>query len=167
MRFLSFACTLLTLLLGSYPSHAQELKDLHQVSIVIEKLGDSEKRVGLTEEALQSQTLVALKRDLPRLEVKEDAIPFLYVNTIATRVHFESGGDLGTALCLSIQLKRSVMVLNDDRRVIGGMVTTVWETGTLLVGSSENMASRVRDKINDLMTQFAAAYYRQNPHCHF
>ncbi len=157
MRLLWSVCFLFVLVPHS---NAQELKDLRQVQIIIENLkSERSKAIGLSEETLEAQTLVALKRDMPRLEVNKTAASYIYVNIIAAESRAEY-----VAVCLSIEVKRPVKIMGDDyHSEIGSTLATVWDTAFLLGGGKEDMASRIREKISNLITDLAAAYYRENP----
>jgi hypothetical protein len=110
---------------------------------------------------LESQTLVALKRDIPRLQINKTASAIFYVNIIAAEGKTASPY---VGVCLSIELSRQVKVLGDDGQTeVGRGFATVWDTAYLLGGGKEDMAARIREKLSELITQFAAAYYRQNP----
>jgi hypothetical protein len=43
-------------------------------------------------------------------------------------------------------------------------VATVWDNAMIMIGPPEDMRSRIHEKINEMVTGFAAEYYRQNPH---
>ncbi|MGB8493723.1 MAG: hypothetical protein WCE53_04920 [Candidatus Acidiferrum sp.] len=97
----------------------------------------------MSEETLESQTLVGLKSDLPRLKISKDASPYVYVD---------------------IKVNRPVKILREwSNSEVTATVATVWNKGKLLISTKYDMASRVREAISDLTTKLAAAYYRDNP----
>jgi hypothetical protein len=155
MKLLGWVCFLLVLIPRS---SAQELKDLRQVHITVETINKEEqKSIGLSEEAVESQTLVALKRDMPKLDVNKTAPSSVYVNINTI--------ELTNALVvdLSIKLRRPARVLRDDSSEIGTTFATVWGRSVLLTGGQQDMASRIREEISEMITELAAAYYGENP----
>ncbi len=155
-------------LLASLQCEPQETKagpltKLRQISIVVEPLSVHAKTLGLSKKSLESQMLVGLRRDIPKLAVRESAIPTLYlvVTVLSTRI---GGKNVAFAAVFTLQMKRPVTILED---VGVGDVTfamaTVWDIGTLLTGSRTSIRQQVKDEIDELLTEFAADYYRQNP----
>src|SRR6266478_2163678 len=109
MKFLWSLCLLF--ILGPRLNAAQELKNLHQVQIVIEDLSEIQSHaIGLSKKDLESQTLVALKRDIPRLQISDTANAIFYVNIIAAERKTTSPY---VGVCLSIELSRRVKILGD------------------------------------------------------
>ncbi len=77
-------------LLASLQCEPQEpkvapLKRLRQTSILVETLDAGAKTLGLSIKNLESQMLVGLRRDIPRLAVRESAIPTLYLQVTVLR----------------------------------------------------------------------------------
>lgn len=155
-------------LLASLQCEPQETKAgpltrLHQTYIGVEPLSAAAKTVGLSRKSLESQMLVGLRRDIPKLAVRESARPALYlvVTVLSTRI---GGKDVAFAAVVRLQMMRPVTILED---VGVGEVTfvmaTVWDIGTVLTGSRRSMRQQVKDEIDELFTEFAADYYRQNP----
>jgi hypothetical protein len=159
MKLFMIACASFLLLFLAPLSNAQVLKELTQVSIVVEELGKTEKDIGLSEEALESQTLVGLKRDLPKLKIRKDADSWVYVNVLST-----AAGSNGVAVSIELEVKRPVKILSDlSYSEISETSATVWGKGKLLTGPKYDMASRIREAISQMITDLAAAYYRDNP----
>ncbi len=137
------------------------LKSLRQTAILIEPLNADAKTLGLSRKTLESQILVGLRRDIPRLAVRESAAPYLYLNVTVVR-----DTTVGRTFAVSVALlvNRPVTILED---VGVGEVTfamaSVWSRATLMGGSRENTRQQVKDAIDELLTMFAADYYRQNP----
>jgi hypothetical protein len=156
-------------LLASLQCEPQEtkgapLKSLRQTTVLAESLGADAKALGLSVKSLESQMLVGLRRDIPRLAVRESAIPYLYLNLNVLRNTTVGGTETGFSVCVSLQMKRIVMIQDD---VADGEVTlamaVVWHRGSLLGGSRRSIRQQVRDSIDEKLTEFAADYYRQNP----
>ena len=156
-------------LLASLQGEAQEtnvgpLTSLRQTNIVVEPLNEAAKTVGLSKENLESQLLVGLRRDIPRLTVRESAVPVLYLQVTALQETNVGGQESGFSVSVLLGMLRPVMIRED---VGVGEVTftmaTVWWKTALLVGSRTSMRKQVKDEINEKLTEFAADYYRQNP----
>jgi hypothetical protein len=63
----------------SMTAGAQDLKDLKKVHIIVENLPKDAAEMGIAEEGLLSQTLVALKRDIPKLLINSDSRSMVYI----------------------------------------------------------------------------------------
>ncbi len=131
---------------------------------MVEQLNEAAKTVGLSKENLESQLLVGLRRDIPKLAIRESALPNLYLNVNVLRDTTVGGRDLGFSACVSLKMVRPVMLRED---VGVGEVTlvmaTLWDMGALLASSRRSIRQQVRDSIDEKLTEFAADYYRQNP----
>ncbi len=156
-------------LLASLQCEPQEtkvgpLKRLRQTQIVVEPLDAETKALGLSIKSLESQMLVGLRRDIPKLAVRESAIPFLTLVVTLERETYVGGQERGFVAFVSLNMWRPVTILED---VGVGEVTfkmaMVWNSGGLLVGSRRSMRQQVKDSIDEKLTEFAADYYRQNP----
>ena len=156
-------------LLASLQCEPQETKvgpltRLRQTSIVAETLHEDAKTLGLSIKSLESQVLVGLRRDIPRLTVRESAVPVLYLQVTALQETNVGGQESGFSVSVLLGMLRPVMIRED---VGVGEVTftmaTVWWKTALLVGSRTSMRKQVKDEINEKLTEFAADYYRQNP----
>ena len=108
--------------------------------------------------------LVGLRRDIPRLAVRESARPFLHLAVSVLRHTTMGGRELGFSAFVNLNMFRPVTILED---VGAGEVTfdlaSVWHEGLLLFGPRSSMLRQVKDSIDRLLTKFAADYYRQNP----
>ncbi len=156
-------------LLASLQCEPQETKvgplaRLRQTSILAESFHADAKTVGLSKKSLKSQMLVGLRRDIPRLAVRESAFPTLYLDVTMLRDTTVGGRDLGFSACVNLSMVRRVMILEDEG--VGEVtlaVVTVWDKGELLVGNRTSIRQQVKDEIDEALTEFAADYYRQNP----
>jgi hypothetical protein len=161
MKLLSISCvSFVLLLLTPRPSApvVEPLKDLQQVRLIVEDLGKTEEDAGLSKEELESQALVAFRRDLPRLRINKAANSWVYVNILA--VHAGSG----FAVNLRIEVNRPVKILQDwSESEIAETTAPVWDDAKILAGPKYDMASRIHESINDMTTKLAADFYRQNP----
>ena len=141
------------------------LKDLNQVAIVIQNLNSGEKSLGISERQLESQVLVGLKRDIPRLVITENASSIISVNVTALRNTTTGGREIGYAFFLRLELVRPAIILSDDYQTrIKFADAPVWNRGYLQVGSPvQRITGDIRERIDRFLTDFAADYYRQNP----
>ncbi len=157
------------LLLASLQCEPQETKvgpltRLRQTRIVVEPLSADAKTLGLSRKSLESQMLVGLRRDIPKLAVRESAIPHLYLQVTVVRRTTVGGQERGSCVFVNLRMERPVMLRED----VGiGEVTlvmaTLWDMGALLASSRRSIRQQVRDSIDEILTEFAADYYRQNP----
>lgn len=136
---------------------AADLKNLTQLTIVAEALDADSERLGLTTALLESQALVAVKRDMPKIIVKQTA-SYIYIRV--TTIQIGSGN---CAVSLEVQLYRPVSVLSDDGMFITSTLGAVWEQSAILSGSDSHMQSRVLDDVSAKITSLAADYYKANP----
>ena len=108
--------------------------------------------------------LIGLRRDIPSLAIRESALPYLYLEVLVLRETYVGGRERGFSASVMLSMKRPVTILED---VMVGEVTfamaTVWHKVELLTGSREYVRQRVKESIDEKLTQFAADYYRQNP----
>ncbi len=114
---------------------------------------------------LESAVLLGLKRDIPRLEVGKDAIPSIAFYVQVLKDYSVGGRLLGCTTHVSLQVYRPVKILTDDVENIAVdlYIAEVWEKATLLSGPCERMHRQVQDKLDDVLTKFAADYYKANP----
>jgi hypothetical protein len=137
---------------------AQEFSNLTKLRITVENLDADSLRLGLTEELLKSQILIALKRDIPKVLVSASAHSMLYVNITTQPV-----GAGYSAVFLSVRLERAVHVLDEEGSTSQGFtVATVWDKGILFTGDNNTIKSRILSSLSDRLTLFAAEYYKAN-----
>ncbi|HJZ64111.1 MAG TPA: hypothetical protein VKD70_07330 [Candidatus Acidoferrum sp.] len=149
-------CGLLILILFAQSCYAQT-KGLKQVKIVVEDLNEQTQSTGLSESEIKSVVLVALKRDMPKLQVSSDAVSYVYVN-----INCLSVPPSGRVCNLIVDLHRPVMVLDEDGSPIQRDMTAVWTRSMLLTNEVSAMGQSLRDSINRLLTMLAADYYSEN-----
>ncbi len=140
------------------------LTSLRQTSILVAPLHVDAKAVGLSINSLESQMLVGLRRNIPRLAVRESARPYLYLVVTVAGETTVGGRERAFSAFVSLEMVRPVTILED---VGVGKVTfkmaTVWDQGYLLGGPRTGMRQQVKEIIEEKLTEFAADYYRQNP----
>ena len=155
-------------LLASLQCEPQEtmvgLTRLRQTSIVVESLDADAKTLGFSIKSLESQMLVGLRRDIPKLAVRESALPTLYVKVLALSEIYAAGQKSGFCVFVSLRMVRPVTILED---VGFGEVTfdlaKVWDEGSIVSGPPSSIRQQLKNSIDEKLTQFAADHYRQNP----
>jgi hypothetical protein len=85
----ALACALLCFFAAPELTKAQEFQQLQRIQIVVENLNKLGNDMGLTEESIKNQALVALKRDIPKLTIDPLWPSFLYIRI--TSVSFRQG----------------------------------------------------------------------------
>jgi hypothetical protein len=156
-------------LLASLQCEPQETKEgpltrLRQAVIVVEPLSPAARAADLSIKSLKSQMLVGLRRDIPKLAIRDGVNPYLYLNVTVTRIRTVGGKEFGFSVYVSLEMKRPVTILEDVGVIeVTFAMATVWEIGTVLSGSRTSIRQQVKDEIDELLTEFAADYYRQNP----
>jgi hypothetical protein len=137
----------------------QELTGLQRIHIVIENLDKETADMGLNEKSLRDQILVALKRDIPKITIVDtlgaSSFVYLQITSLLTATK-------GAAACVVVSLERPVQIIRDDGSKYLS-IAEVWKEGHIELGPVDHMPSRIRDRINEAMTAFAAEYYKQNP----
>ena len=129
------------------------LGNLKELSILVEDVDPIGKKLGLTEKGLADEILVQLRAKLPRLKivVGKPLIEFLYLHVnIDER---PAGGHYGIVL---LHMKRVVMVVATAET----RSASVWHEGTIFIGPPGDGPRHVREIISELVTKFAADYYR-------
>jgi len=168
MRRLAIGSIAMVLLAGvqcePQETKAVGLKRLRQTSIVAATLDADAKTLGLSRKSLESQMLVGLRRDIPKLAVRESAIPTLDLQVTVLRNILVGGQKRGFTVCVALSMVRPVTILEDvGVGEVALTFATVWYEGALLRGPRESIRQQVKDSIDELLTEFAADYYRQNP----
>ncbi len=168
MRRLAIGSIAIVLLAGVQcePQEAKvgPLTRLRQTRVVAEPLSLDAKAIGLSIKSLESQMLVGLRRDIPKLAVRESGVPFLYLVVTVAGETTARGRERAFSACVSLSMMRPVTILEDGG--IGEVtftVATVWDRGELLGGPRRSIRQQVKDSIDEKLTAFAADYYRQNP----
>lgn len=137
---------------------SKPLKNLDQLSVVVEDLGEVGSQMGLSHESLESVALVALKHNLPNLKIDQTAASYLYIKVLAVKTASDE-----VAAYVSVEMKRDVKIVRDfTDTVVDEEFAPVWYRGKLLAGPRYDMASRIRQSVTDYLTEFAADYNRQN-----
>jgi hypothetical protein len=132
-------------------------KGLEGIDIVVEGF-NKDVDLGFSPQDVDSQVLVAIKRDIPKLPVGKRFGAYIYVRITSITIPG------GFASNVSVQLRRLSHIIRENQTDTGILVVaTLWEKGSILSGSASTIRSRIFEEINEELTEFAANYYRENP----
>ena len=157
MRIPALACALFCLFMTTKSAYAQDLADLRRIAFVIEDIDKYSESAGITKQSLSDTVLVGLKRDVPKLKIGNEPVSSFFYVQIST-----IGASSGIATSVDVSVHRRAEIQGDNGRKILSAVT-VWQHGDMLSGPLYDMASRIRDHINQAITAFAAQHYKDNP----
>jgi hypothetical protein len=149
------------------PYDRMVLKDLHNLLIEIQ-VGKSEAALDIDTGLLSSLVFVAIKRDVPTIKISNDhprdnaynqsLLGIMYVRVSCV-------GDANISGCyVEVSVERAVKLLSEDgTRYVGDFQhVKVWSKEAMFVGGTCPMHKQVEDSVSDMMTKFAADYYKQN-----
>jgi hypothetical protein len=124
-------------------SNEDNLSGVTKVRITVEELAQRAKDIGITQDMIEAQALVAVRRDIPKITVNEAAPTILYI-----RINGFPTEGRACAVSLGVEVMRQVMVLGEDSSPIRKSFATVWEDGSLLTGDVSSMPQRVSDAVS-------------------
>lgn len=143
------------------------LKDLHNMYIEIQ-VGKPEAALGVDTNLLGSLVFVGIKRDVPTIKISNDhprdnaynqpLLGFMYVRVSCV-------ADANISGCyVEVSVERAVRLLSEDAtRYVGDFQhVKVWSKEAMFLGGTCPMHKQIEDSVSDMMTKFAADYYRQN-----
>ncbi len=136
-----------------------QLTKLSQVRIYVEKMGSSEEELGLNRDDINTQVFVLLVRKLPRLKVKKSASPYVYILVNVGKDLLKSGKAIGYYGVVEIQVFRKVTI-NKTGRIVSAVL---WSQNYRLTGSLSGAVPHVQRSLDILLTNFAAAWNKDNP----
>src|SRR5215467_3752457 len=149
---------------GSPPQQDRSgpLTNLKSLHIVVDEVNAAARKAGITESDLERQTLVALKRTIPTLAIRESG-PFIGISVSVLENKTVVGQSLGYAAFVLVDVTRPVMILSDDGNSIPiSHAAKVWDKGTLVPGTRNDIAGQVKDVLDLFLIQFSVDYYKQN-----
>ncbi len=130
----------------------QKLGNLVELQILVEEVGPEGRNIGLTREMLYNELLVLLRSKLPRLKIVEGKFgDYLYLNL---NVLTHTGGAITGNVLLEMNREVSVLATGAQTKV------GVWSKSEIFSGSRGRAPSQVREMVADLVTNFAADYYK-------
>ena len=135
-----------------------ELGKLSEVRIYVEKLGSSERELGLNRDEIKNHVIELLQNKLPRLVVKESADTIVYI--VITLDFMKSGGDKsGYFGGIQLQVFRRVTVNKTGKFAMAALLTR----SSTLYGLTKEEAPPVRRLLDKLLTTFAVDWVKDNP----
>ena len=155
MRLSALVCAMLCLFTTTKSAYAQQLADLQHIAIVIDLSKETE-RVGLTKQSVTDTVLVGLKRGAPKLKIDSTPPVSVFYVKITSVVD-------GTASFVAVDVVRPGEIVGDNGSNVYSGSVPVWHRGSLLTGSTDTLASQIRESINDAVAAFAAQYHKDNP----
>jgi hypothetical protein len=152
-------------LLGESPQQQDRsglLTNLKSLHVIVEEVNADARKAGITESDLEEQTLAALKRNIPTLTIREGG-PFIGITVTVLENKTVGGQSLGYAAFVHVDVTRPVMILSDDGHLIPiSHPAKVWDKGTLVTGTRNDIAGQVKDVLDLFLIQFSVDYYKQN-----
>jgi len=152
-------------LLGRSPQQQDRsglLTNLKSLHIIVEEVNADARKAGITESDLEEQTLAALKRNIATLTIREGG-PFIGITVTVLENKTVGGQSLGYAAFVHVDVTRPVMILSDDGNSIPiAHPGKVWDKGTLVTGTRNDIAGQVKDVLDLFLIQFSVDYYKQN-----
>jgi hypothetical protein len=133
----------------------KSLKGLPEITVIIHQPNDSDglpaliATLGLDPKALGDLMKVAFSKNVPSLRLSDkfqNDKPYLEISWFGN----------AAAMSLSMNLWRWTRIQDTNESVFA----TVWSAGTLFISPNRQ---RIRDKLDDFATAFAADYLRANP----
>ena len=150
------------------PYDRMVLKDLHNLYISVQT-GKPEGAPDIDMNLLSSLVFVAIKRDVPAIKISnghpgdneynQPFLGFMYVRVSCV-------ADANISGCsVQVSVQRAVRLLSEDgSRLVGDIqMVTVWFKEAMFLGGTCPMHKHIEDSVSDMMTKFAADYYKQNP----
>jgi len=134
------------------------LAKLSEVRIFVENINDSEK-FGVNEEDLKDYVFVFLRSKLPRLKVQSEALTSLGITVSLTYTEDTSGRKLGYFGYVFLRTMREVIIIETKKNTDAAVKASVLS----LNGPLENPSTHVKRILDQLLTTFAADWYRDNP----
>jgi len=140
---------------GQYANFA----DLSEVAIVVDKLEVAAEKFGLDEMAIKRQVLVLLQSKLPDLIVNDAADSGVGILIIVGESKGHQGNTLGYFGSVSVGLTRKVTIMKTGAMTSGYL----WYGARAIKGPTSGLIEHVRDVLDQLLTDLAAVWHRDNP----
>ena len=136
-----------------------QLANIHQIGIVIEDLTDDAKELGLTKHGLKNHALVLLRSKLPYLNVHESAPEKILIAVPLYYLTIDDRSKIGFYGSVMVRVFRPVTV-NATGKL---MRAVVWLESYTALSALDIGPATVREPLDQLLTIFAADWYRDNP----
>jgi len=136
-------------------SHVVSLKGISALAVLVERLPDGAKVLGLTKETIQTDVEQKLRLGGVRVVAAEEAQrlpggPHLYVNVNLTND--------GRVAKIDVELDQDITLVRNDQSV---PAVATWKRGGLIAPNSS--AQQIRDVIKAIVNQFLNAWRSVNP----
>ncbi|MEE8076888.1 MAG: hypothetical protein V3T60_14830 [Candidatus Binatia bacterium] len=137
-----------------------ELAKLNEVSIIVQTFDrDAKELLTLNEDDIKNQVFVFFRSKLPNLKVKESSQSSVYIAANIGKIpaHGGTAGYYGEVL---LKVSRPVIIKKTGTLTYKA---AVWSRSAILMGTSGGATANVRVFLDQLLTKFAADWYRVNP----
>src|SRR5262249_48292525 len=101
------------------------LKSLH---LIVEEVSADGRKADIKESDLEAQTLVAMKRNIPEVTIREGG-PFIGITVTALENKTVRGQSLGYAAFVYVEVTRPVMIFDDGNSTPISHGAKVWDKG--------------------------------------
>jgi len=135
------------------------LAELNAIDIVVMDLTSFEKRLGLSKEAISNQVLVLLRSKVPRLIVTDTANSVVFIDVSVDAIRTTQDSNFGHYGYVVVSIGRQVTIM-ETGRFGGGFI---WLQHAGFNGPQPNLHGNINMALDQLLTAFAAAWYRDNP----
>jgi hypothetical protein len=134
--------------------HAESLKGISAVTVLVEDLSDSAKLLGLTADTLRTDVELKLRLAGMRVMANEEALKLTDVPALYVRVTVLPGG---VAAGIDVQLGQNALLRRNGQLVYDA---TTWErTGVVANATLQFIRDRLKDQVDD----FLNAWLSVNP----
>jgi len=133
--------------------------EMSEVSILVEIRGTETEKLLFDAPVIKNQALVLLRSKLPRLLVKDSADSVVSVSVYAGKTKTVGGRTIGHFGYLSVGVSRKVRIIKSGTITHGYL----WYNTMAIIGPTSDVMENVRPALDRFITDFAAAWYRDNP----
>lgn len=143
--------------LGYLQEMREGLRNLQATRVVVKVVSSPatfHDQIGTNTNDLKSQVIVSLRAKIPELTVVDNASDTLTVGIILRPINVTKDGTIGFYGLVTLHIWRSTTVLATGR----ARVLPVWNIEILFEGTKDKAVSRIREIVEDGVTQFAAEW---------
>jgi hypothetical protein len=140
------------------PATGDKFGKITELDIVIETLPSATSQEGITKDQLAAELTVQLKAKIPRLKIVKTLSTgdWLYLDVYLDYDETVSGRKTGYSGWVSLALAREVII-----QATGTFTAArIWQRKSSMSGPLGGARSQVKELIGDLVTAFAAEYYK-------
>ena len=132
--------------------------DLNETTVVVAKLENAAKELGLDEREIEEHLLELLRNKLPNVLLRESADSSVWVLVNVARSTAYQGYPLGYFGSVSVGVRRKVMIMNTGKMTSAYL----WYDTHAIKGATADLNEHVRNVLDQLVTSFAAAWDQDN-----